>query len=503
MLVPQLLEKILKLEGDIAGLHLDNGDRAFVLQRFLDSSTHYAETVDGDDVGGVDSTSSLSDQISVDGDNELESRPERHRSRAAVAASSKTRVGSTQAEPIALATISHLQSSADLAFAEAMVSGATDTAETSVQDNHTGDTQQIATQHDPELPPQDQLLDEQQDYLTPRTILPRKELVKHQRSHFTLKQQLAANSNFIKSIKSKIARSEEMAGFEISQHIESGVSVDTSFRWKDLLSCARESTSTALYFACLHRNYSTARNLITYGADVNYPSRRRNSSSSDDHRPPLFAAISGNESSIVKLLLENGANVNSIARVLGDCNAYKPYTHTKESVDFVVDDASPLLYACLARPSADIVRLLVAHGADVNSKYCPLHGAVFHSAHVVARILLDAGADINALDWEGHSPLYRATTGGSSSMIEVLLTYGAVASLRDLSLAVLDGPSYNGLIIKSLIMYGNFSTRELTTVYNDALNRREALPKFSAIPEIQARKKALKANMQTLQKSIN
>ena len=62
----------------------------------------------------------------------------------------------------------------------------------------------------------------------------------------------------------------------------------------------------------------------------------------------------------------------------------------------------------------------------------PLHEAA-ESGHVdCARILLGAGADVNACDarYLGHPPLFDAIRPGNSEMIQLLMDAGATPTLR-------------------------------------------------------------------------
>ena len=492
MLVPQLLEKILKLEGDIAGLHSDNGNRVFILQRFLDSSTHYAETVREDDGGSVDSTSSLSNPSTADRVNGPENQPEKHRNREAEAASSKTRVGSTQAEPSTLAIVSHVPSSSELA--EATASGAMNTAETSVQNGHPGGTQRFATQHGPQTGPQQAALAEQQDHLKPTMIPTWKEPYRYPTSEFSLERKLAANDNFTEFIKKHITCGIRITGPELSIHLKRGVSIDTPFRWRPPVASAQESTSTPLYFACLSRDHLTAKILIEYGADAD-PASTGNKPFDNVHRPPLFGAILGNELPIVKLLIESGANVNTIAL---DSPA-GPYGAP----------ASPLSYACQNGKSVEIIQCLVDHGADVNA-YSPLHKAVVEAKFAAVQLLLDAGADVSALDSKGYSPLQLAAAGGAPLMVEALLIAGAVANPQEeehrspLSTAARNVRSEDGLAIKSLIKYGNFSPEQLEAAYQGACGvKTSSYDAFSLYPSRRAARKVNVANMRVLQDAIS
>ena len=87
-----------------------------------------------------------------------------------------------------------------------------------------------------------------------------------------------------------------------------------------------------------------------------------------------------------------------------------------------------------------VAGVLIDAGADVNaygsSDYAaagvsgtPLHAAVARNRLALAKLLLDRGADVNALDSAGHTPLARAD--GNQAMAELLLSYGADATTND------------------------------------------------------------------------
>src|SRR6266487_5722964 len=126
----------------------------------------------------------------------------------------------------------------------------------------------------------------------------------------------------------------------------------------------------------------------------------------------LLHEVAGQGSlTIVELLLHLGA----------DPNARDQWGHTPL---YFVGNASHEAHG------ADVVRVLVQGGANVNAqerlKHCtPLHMAARRGNVLVAQALLDGGADLEARDTLGETPLRRAVNCGKVEMVAFLLSRGA------------------------------------------------------------------------------
>ena len=92
------------------------------------------------------------------------------------------------------------------------------------------------------------------------------------------------------------------------------------------------------------------------------------------------------------------------------------------------------LHNALVRLSGDVdlamITNLIDGGADPNARddvgFTPLHFAAQNSLPEVAKLLLDAGADPNAKDEYGNGPLFRAAnTDGGLEVVKKLLAAGA------------------------------------------------------------------------------
>lgn len=104
------------------------------------------------------------------------------------------------------------------------------------------------------------------------------------------------------------------------------------------------------------------------------------------------------------------------------------------------DGFTPLHGACYSG-GPQTTSLLVEHGADLEAvsqhafiRVRPLGTAAFSREHESARVLLEAGADPNGPGEGGFTPLFTAAQNGDAEMIRLLLQHGA-----DPSLALDDG----------------------------------------------------------------
>lgn len=95
---------------------------------------------------------------------------------------------------------------------------------------------------------------------------------------------------------------------------------------------------------------------------------------------------------------------------------------------------TPLIVAAGAH-QADIVGLLVRHGADVTAAddrgITALHWLANHASGDAVRMLVARGADVNATDLTGRTPLHRAADRLNEPAIDVLLKAGANPNAQD------------------------------------------------------------------------
>ena len=86
---------------------------------------------------------------------------------------------------------------------------------------------------------------------------------------------------------------------------------------------------------------------------------------------------------------------------------------------------TPLYYAA----SHDVAKLLIERGADVNAKtnngWAPLHTAAWRDDHDVAKVLIERGADVNAKNNDTDTPLFTAARYNAHDVAKLLIDRGA------------------------------------------------------------------------------
>src|SRR5262245_45862829 len=159
----------------------------------------------------------------------------------------------------------------------------------------------------------------------------------------------------------------------------------------------------------------TLRLLLDKGAAVDARSRYINDG---DGWTPLLVAIEGNRVNVARRLIEAGADVNA------QCEFYSSAQDGSESA---------LMLASRKR-SPDIVRALLAKGADVNARnsigVTSLMIAADSGDASIVEMLLASGAEVNAASDTGRTALMRGV-GGEPGVVQTLLAKGARVNAQD------------------------------------------------------------------------
>jgi uncharacterized protein len=194
---------------------------------------------------------------------------------------------------------------------------------------------------------------------------------------------------------------------------------------------ANEDGQTPLMLAARTGNVKVAELLVRQGADVNARERFR------DQSAVMWAAAQGH-ADMVAFLVSKGADLS----VRAQANDWSTQITNEPRVQYrPTGGLTPLLYAARAG-CLGCVQVMVKAGADKDRPnpdgMTPMIMAIDNGYPVVARFLLEQGANPHTWDWWGRTPLYVAVTmrGGQDSrqgarspeslaLIEALLEAGA------------------------------------------------------------------------------
>lgn len=277
-----------------------------------------------------------------------------------------------------------------------------------------------------------------------------------------------------------------------------------------------------LYLAAKAGSVQVVRFLYGLGVDIDACTK--------DYLTPLYIAARHGHLVVVKQLLQYRPNVDikgnkeaiyvslkANPKCLGIVESLLEYGFI---FDAQQETNSPFLHHAVAAGSLQIVQDLIKHGADVNRNdvflysFTPLHVAARHDQHVplkvllengasvhtkdthegstplhlaespeVVQTLLEFGAEINARNNLGQTPLHVAALQGNSNIVESLLKSGAALNSRDNGETPLHVARKTGVVIELLLEYGvdvNIKNENHETPLAAFLQY------FTSIPQIQA-----------------
>ena len=126
------------------------------------------------------------------------------------------------------------------------------------------------------------------------------------------------------------------------------------------------------------------------------------------------------------------------AAFVGNIEAVKQHLAAGTDVNVKKDKlGDSLLHEAMlykSKQHTEIIKLLIANGADVNAKNkderTPLHDATSKER---AEQLVTNGADVNAKDMFGKTPLHYAARSGQKEIVELLIAKGADMNVKDVS----------------------------------------------------------------------
>ena len=93
------------------------------------------------------------------------------------------------------------------------------------------------------------------------------------------------------------------------------------------------------------------------------------------------------------------------------------------------------IHRAASKGDIEAIKQHLAAGADVNAKdelgETPLSGAAYWGQKEVAELLIGKGADVNAKDGDGDTPLHEAALSGRKEIAELLIAKGADVNMKN------------------------------------------------------------------------
>ncbi|XP_056162796.1 potassium channel SKOR isoform X2 [Syzygium oleosum] len=176
--------------------------------------------------------------------------------------------------------------------------------------------------------------------------------------------------------------------------------------------------------AAFHGDLYQLKGLVRAGADLN--------KTDYDGRSPLHLAAARGYEDIVLFLVQERVDVNTkdnfgntaLLEAIKNGNDQIASLLVREGASLRIDDAGSFLCTAVARGDSDFLRRILSNGIDPNSKdydhRTPLHIAASEGLHLIAKLLLEAGASVFLKDRWGNTPLDEGRKCGNKNLIKLL-----------------------------------------------------------------------------------
>ncbi|KAJ0105934.1 hypothetical protein Patl1_19539 [Pistacia atlantica] len=182
--------------------------------------------------------------------------------------------------------------------------------------------------------------------------------------------------------------------------------------------------ATRLNCAVSEGDFPRLKRLIGAGADPN--------KTDYDGRSPLHIAASKGNEDMTVFLIEKGVDVN-VSDKSGNTPLLEAVKNGHDQIasllsnagaSLIVDDAGDFLCKIVARKDLDLLKRVLAHGTNPNSKNydhrTPLHIAAAEGLLSFAKLLIETGASVFVKDRWGNIPLDESRINGDKNMMKLL-----------------------------------------------------------------------------------
>jgi ankyrin repeat protein len=199
-----------------------------------------------------------------------------------------------------------------------------------------------------------------------------------------------------------------------------------------------ENGWTALHMAASQGRTRAVKMLIDKGADLDCRTGKPKGWYSDGRptgQTPLLLALRSGYLHVAQLLIDRGADVNgadetgktALLLAAGMALRVDTWAIAVSGID-CGSQGVQILDVGLRNANRRLADCLLSHGANANARdedgATPLHHAARNGDEAIAELLLAHGSQINAADDEGTTPLHEAARV-SNGMVALLLSHGA------------------------------------------------------------------------------
>ncbi|MBL8713598.1 MAG: ankyrin repeat domain-containing protein [Alphaproteobacteria bacterium] len=162
--------------------------------------------------------------------------------------------------------------------------------------------------------------------------------------------------------------------------------------------------------AILRGSFSQVQKLVDEGASVE-------DAPGEGKYRPLARAVNENITDIARFLLSRGAEPN------GDNSGVTSYT---------------VVTRALSHKNREMARMLIEAHADImrpdGDGKSPVHYAAEHGFGDILQLLAEKGADLNARNSQGNTPLHIVAQAGHANIARLLMDHGADAKITNASM---------------------------------------------------------------------
>lgn len=240
---------------------------------------------------------------------------------------------------------------------------------------------------------------------------------------------------------------------------------------------AQDSLNSALLDATWENNLDKTKELISLGADVN--------TRSYDQATPLHFACANNNIEMVKLLVYKSASLNAkdsrqktplhICAEFGLDSIAEFLILSKADIKPKNKEGKDALYICIEKGNYVFADMMMFYGANpytlANDSTGLIHAAVESGNLDLLIMLLDKNLNPNKEDIYDRNPLYYAFLLDDTTMVKVLLDYGAKFTEKDG--IIKKSIEYSRLSMLNFILKDStfMSGVEHKNLYNEAVRR--------------------------------